>query len=376
MNSDIVSILEKFLSDAKAGIDSRLFNSSEITNLLVQNPEFRSKINSGKIEWPGDLVTSDQIVEWLLLETFRTGEPKRVVSSMESFLNDPYPTWHRVIVSGNVNSQIPEGDGGWRFNNGIVAYTAMKRPDLHILSSDIDPRSLLFFDFSKDRDQREFTQRVRTCCHSLSFAMPDAGVVRPNYHTYAWDPRKPHPTGSLKGMLSRTENFTIQIVTRQVFEDANNVLRRIDDVDEVNRPRLMRVLDRFVSANDLSDSESRAIEMRVCLELILMGPQPGDNTFKVSHRAALLMGDNVETRKKIMNEVKSLYHACSTAVHGGEVKGKQAGVIREGPALLKRLISAWLDHKAQKFSDDDWAAVEFGGPFPNGIKNQTNTSEY
>jgi Apea-like HEPN len=64
---------------------------------------------------------------------------------------------------------------------------------------------------------------------------------------------------------------------------------------------------------------NKAIDGAICLEALLLGDGQGELTYRLRLRAAILLGDNLEKRNKISQDIKRFYNLRSDAVHGNTV---------------------------------------------------------
>lgn len=366
MKAELVALLRP---EIKTDVGGRVtyYNLEPLEEELSADSDFIEKLRACRFDWPGEAVPVSALAYWLLQETERSGDAERALAKLNDFLAAPRSTWQYAIVCTNVPVQNKGVGEGWEFCNGVVAYAAGLPPEYMILSDDgLVGKGLIFLDLKKGRDCSDLVGRVTDCCRSLNFIAGEGCFLRPSYYTHVYEKAAPFPLGSVKGWLSSRRNQYLTLITEEMIQRANNLLEKMQNVAEDDLPTLRRVLDRHAGAVAWGDIDNRAIEARVCMEMMLMSGSRGDNTFKVSRRAAYLMADDLDQRKKRMKQAKGLYDAGSTVVHEGTLKKEDhIDAVRNCHQFLDDLVTAWLERNARKITDDDWAVVELGGGFPD-----------
>lgn len=365
MTEDIISLMRP---DLKTDIDGRVayYNLDQLSDALSFDANLMDKARKCNFDWPGEGVPINALAHWLLEQAERTGDPKEALKRLYDFMAAPRQTWQRAIVCTNVSAQHRGVGEGWEFSNGVAAHTDGLSKDYMILTDDrLAGKGLVFLDKSQDGEYSDFILRATDCCRALSFVAGEGNFIRPNYHTLVYETAAPHPLGSSKSWLTDRRNQFLGVLTAEMLERADNFLRKMQSVSANDLPVLRRVLDRHAAAVVWGDLENRAIEARICMEMILMGGSKGDNVFKVSRRAAYLLTDNLNGRRERMRQAKDLYSAGSAAVHEGLLKKeKDIQSVRNCHKFLDELVTAWLHHNARTFDDSQWADIELGGDFP------------
>lgn len=88
--------------------------------------------------------------------------------------------------------------------------------------------------------------------------------------------------------------------------------------------------------------ELNAVNTVTALEALLSKKEENEGlTYRLSMRAANLLGHNVEDRKRIFGEIKSFYNLRSKIVHGVQLDGKQLNRLNELSAfreMLRRVL--------------------------------------
>ncbi len=109
---------------------------------------------------------------------------------------------------------------------------------------------------------------------------------------------------------------------------------------------LERSIDRLARSRLASSPADRALDLGIATEIALMHGQ-GENNAEITHkigiRAAWLLGQDIEERQTIFNEIKKLYSARSQAVHSGTLTKKSRVDLNAADHLVTRLLKTILD---------------------------------
>jgi hypothetical protein len=110
-------------------------------------------------------------------------------------------------------------------------------------------------------------------------------------------------------------------------------------------------------------SGDRALELAIVLESLL-ADGPGENTYKVGLRTALLIGGDEDTRLANRAVVGALYTLRSQLVHDGKVSDK-VKVVRRGKVNTSQVVSEAVRISAQVIREvldrgeiPDWYLLE------------------
>lgn len=106
--------------------------------------------------------------------------------------------------------------------------------------------------------------------------------------------------------------------------DDQDVARHVTaflSLDPELRARLRLPLKRFNQAMQRPPHGDRALDLAIALESVL-GDSPGENTYKVALRAALLLGGSMERRLKVRALSTALYELRSALAHDGVLRDK------------------------------------------------------
>jgi hypothetical protein len=137
-------------------------------------------------------------------------------------------------------------------------------------------------------------------------------------------------------------------------------------MSDAHRSSLRLSLRRLNQALRRPAHGDRALDLAIALESLLV-ENAGENTYKLALRAALLLGDTLEDRKRIRALVTALYGLRSTLVHRGELPRtvKVAGVKRPAPEVVTDATAAAaqiLSRIVEMQILPDWHSLELGSP--------------
>lgn len=145
------------------------------------------------------------------------------------------------------------------------------------------------------------------------------------------------------------------------FRKTIKIIGAIRALPEDAQISVRRSLHWFNVACSTLDFSLRATALRVGLEAILLSDDINNElVFRVSLRGAFLLSPPDSANRPARREqVKALYTACSSVVHGGDaskLSRQKRDAINAGCNLLHELITARLEHQ-----EIDWKTVEIDG---------------
>jgi hypothetical protein len=147
----------------------------------------------------------------------------------------------------------------------------------------------------------------------------------------------------LNELLGYGRMYRAHEIQPHVLQDAENfdaltaceIVQNYFVVDPVLRPKINLAISRFDQALRRYNPGDAALELCIALEALLVGDGPGELTWKVSLRAALLIGGTKEEKRANRSIIKALYQTRSRVVHTGlppEFE-KVEGINTNGPKL-------------------------------------------
>lgn len=107
-------------------------------------------------------------------------------------------------------------------------------------------------------------------------------------------------------------------------------------------------IDRLGKARSWQSNEDKALDLGMALEIVLMHENGNNNdgnaeiTYKVSSRAAWLIGKTPADRKEVFEKAKKLYGHRSSAAHSGRLKKESEFISPEANAFVTRVLSQIL----------------------------------
>ncbi|MHC9510585.1 hypothetical protein [Kangiella sp. M94] len=147
----------------------------------------------------------------------------------------------------------------------------------------------------------------------ISTFMYDSNIFNENFsHTFE-TPVKRFPQNTLDFNLEEESNF------KQFWDSTNRVFLS-------DKPKFLSfAIRRFSQSITRDNYEDKIVDLMISAEAIFVGSEAGSRgalSYKVSHRAAMLLGNSPETRAEIMEFMKSAYSCRSSIVHGEGLKCK------------------------------------------------------
>lgn len=134
-------------------------------------------------------------------------------------------------------------------------------------------------------------------------------------------------------------------------------------LEDFNVPAALHVaIDRLGKARGLSSNVDKALDLGMALEIALMhengnsGGGSGEITYKLSSRAAWLLGKNPEERTQVFEKAKKIYGHRSAAAHSGRLKNESDFLSLDAHAFTTRILREIL----QRGSFPVWHHLIFG----------------
>ena len=133
-----------------------------------------------------------------------------------------------------------------------------------------------------------------------------------------------------------------------VFIDISNNLTNMSNYISFDVPSFQRAffyLDEARKTEFLPAKIASYISILECICAV-----KGENTQKVSERIAYLIGNDVEERLEIYNDIKKIYNFRSDYVHGSQITTKNhltlSDVSKRADEIVRRLLSKiFIEHK-------------------------------
>jgi hypothetical protein len=156
-----------------------------------------------------------------------------------------------------------------------------------------------------------------------------------------------------------------QLASMPPFEPrrARNIITKFFSLERHDRERVKRALERFVQARSRRLPGDAAIDLSIALESLVgdIG-SPGEHTWKIGFRSALLSEKQLGPRCKVRSVIKNVYNIRSEVMHDGIIsrKHKKDAVkyVQEGILSCARVISNVISRGGLP---RDWSAFELSG---------------
>jgi hypothetical protein len=133
--------------------------------------------------------------------------------------------------------------------------------------------------------------------------------------------------------------------------DVEGLLPSFRSLRKSDADRISLALDRLIRSRSQIHPGNRAIDVAIALEVLFMNQDRDEHSYKISLRAARLLGASSDERRRIQGITKAVYDLRSTMVHTGRAKEPlKAGmaklsaydVVTAADAVLVRTIRDFL----------------------------------
>jgi len=203
--------------------------------------------------------------------------------------------------------------------------------------------------------------------HCLALSRSGAVIPGPSWFQYD-DPDLE------AALLGSSSSFGHQEVVPLVLVDdgGTDLQQAIDTVsgfyalEDGVRHRVRTAMERVHLAFIRSSPADRALELAIALETLLV-ESSGENTFKIALRAALLTGDDVQTRATNRAIIGAAYGLRSALMHSGQspghctVRGRGKVPAAEVAATATGITVAVIQRILRDRQLPDWNALELAG---------------
>ena len=174
--------------------------------------------------------------------------------------------------------------------------------------------------------------------------------------------RLPHRTGRTSSVSTGVSTIKLSSsgIRELAEESLGRTLRALERAD--NRTRV--AVSRWKMAKNTHRSlTDRFIDLRVAMESLFLPQKPDQELkFRLAVSGAWLVGKNAGDRRRVWDTLRRAYELASTAVHGGDVKGKKKdgrsseAVLLDGLAECRRGIRRILNEG----QINDWTELILG----------------
>ena len=155
--------------------------------------------------------------------------------------------------------------------------------------------------------------------HCLAFSHRESIISGPSWFQYEDSDYEEVGIIRFAASIPHQESLPMPIVEEGEMDlsKAAETVRAYYALDEVARRKVRTAMERVHLAFIRSSPEDKALELSIALETLLID-SPGEHTFKISLRAALLTSENINTRAANRAIIRAAYTLRSNLVHGGQ----------------------------------------------------------
>lgn len=136
---------------------------------------------------------------------------------------------------------------------------------------------------------------------------------------------------------------------------ANTLLCKFITLEREFKDKLIVSIENFNGYASLSTKVERAISLRTCLESIFLDDGNKEQLgYRLGLRGALLLGTNIEEKKRIMKILRDTYSITSSAVHEGKISDrnmKKIKVLDDSANLAKKAIIKLINEGKVNWED-------------------------
>ena len=211
----------------------------------------------------------------------------------------------------------------------------------------------------------DWKARFEDIRHCLAISHREPIVPGPSWFQY--DDSDFEAAAIVRGVASFPHQEVVPMLTPEPGEmdlrQAAEIVRAYYALDKVARRKVRTAMERVHLTFIRSSPEDKALELSIALETLLID-SPGEHTFKISLRAALLTTEDINTRATNRAIIHAAYTLRSNLVHGGQSKSEvkvngegkvpSKDVAKRATAITIKVIQSVLT--AGK--SPDWADVE------------------
>lgn len=200
--------------------------------------------------------------------------------------------------------------------------------------------------------------------HCLAFSHGEPIISGPSWFQYEDSDYEEVGPVRFSASMPHQEILPMPIVEEGEMDlcKAAKTVRAYFALDEGIRRKVRTAIERVHLAFIRSSPEDKALELSIALETLLID-SPGEHTFKISLRAALLTAENINTGATNRAMIRALYTLRSNLVHGGQSKsevkvdGKKVSSRDVAKRATKITISV-IQSMLTAGKSPDWSDVE------------------
>jgi hypothetical protein len=127
-------------------------------------------------------------------------------------------------------------------------------------------------------------------------------------------------------------------LSKDDVEEVKVIIRALEKIDQSNK--IFKVgLDRINMAVERENPEDALLDVMICCEAFLLNDirEPGELTYRMALRAAILLGKNPKEKSGIFQTAKMAYKLRSKIIHGNLLSAKEKENLQEAIDLGRRI---------------------------------------
>ncbi|HEY9084128.1 MAG TPA: hypothetical protein VIN73_12410 [Vicingaceae bacterium] len=325
------------------------------------------------------IVSYGQLLTWLYLQT-KKSSAKQAIKILDDYIkSDSFEAEQIELVAQTLS------DSEWEFCNGVRFAEPYNICDSFLAAQLIHekysgsfaphPRvtAILAYKFdhpifhmpSKVDEQKEKWPKVNIPFNQIKLTRLLLSLAKPaeyGIHSIAQTTVAPDdtPIVTYSRSWSTLPSFKPPLgpsILEIEFRRADEFIKSFDKLSEEFQHRLLISLDKLNDYGSGNLLENRAIDLRVCIESIFLADGNKEQLrYRVSLRAALLLGKSTEEKHEIFNTIKSAYDITSTVIHNGKFsKSNDLKLLKSAAEYCRKAIVYLITN-----GPVDWQSLEFG----------------
>jgi hypothetical protein len=164
----------------------------------------------------------------------------------------------------------------------------------------------------------------------------------------------------LRYFWARPEQGGAYNLTETDIAEIRSVIVRLRALSHSEQSSFWLVTSRLSTAKSHTQILERAIDLRIAYEMTFFMGDTDSSTaelrFRLALRAARLLGNTLDERKRLFKTGRNLYDMCSTAIHSGRIGsdyGGEAGLalLKEGETLTRQALKKMVVEGKPTWSD-------------------------
>lgn len=357
MPETLADILEATIKSIQDGYDPRRA-WWPVDKQLQKDEEFSAIIESGF-----GRRERAHFAMWLVDRSLEIGV-EAALAEFRAFIQSPSESKIPVIVLDQLYFESSDEIETHQFENGITLTAVSELSDFRVdLDNAIGLEVVLFPGTNPEVIPADLRERAQDVMRCLSAARGLDEAVFPAFQTEMWRRSVPRSYDRRRwGFTGRRGNLSPSIIGHDL-RIADRYLATLLRLNTAELAHARLVLDRWRAANSDASATDTAVEVRICMEALLV-TSSGENTYKTSRRGALMLGGETPERLENLSALKSAYAAGSLVIHGGAIKDKHWSDIQAVMPKLRKCIEIWLNAGAPKLDENRWQSIEMGEEFP------------